>query len=571
MFVSAAPGFQNPADLVLYNGKVWTVDPMRPQAQAVAVSGSKLVRVGTNSEVLALKGAATRVIDLQGKTVLPGFNDAHTHFENATQWFFEVRLIDVDDPAELLKRLREAVQRVPKGMWITATDWSAFAAWDAEKKSKGPFHPHQPDLAAVDAVAPDHPVLFRRYDHNYFANSRALKLARVTENTPDPKGGRYEKDPATGKLTGMLIGRAGEQMEQMLPPVSMAEKLIGARGVMKELNRYGITSIHDIARLDAISQARVFPSNIERSYSDVNIFRSLKAGGDLSVRVYAFMPLAVWPDLAKNGIRPGSGDEMIRYGILKDFADASLMFEPFANNPKFSGSRTFRFVDEETEQREIVAADKAGFDIGIHVIGDKALHILLNWYEAAMAKNGPRDRRFRLIHVEYAREEDLKRAGRMHLIADVTPYHLMSEPDSIERTIGPERAKMAFAWRTMIDSGVKLDIVSDLPGLFNKQDVGPFNPLQNIYYAITRKNLSGYPPNGWHPEQCMTMQEAIQAYTLNPAFASHEENLKGSITEGKLADLVVLSKDILSVKPAELMSTEVVYTILGGKIVWQRQ
>ena len=556
-----------PADLILHNGKVWTVDQARPVAQAVAVRGSEIVKIGSDAAVLALKGNHTRVIDLKGRLVLPGFDDAHTHFENAVQWFFEALAMDVTDETALLKRVHEATERVPKGMWITGTDWSALAAWSAEKK-KQPYHPFAPHLALLDAVTPDHPVLLRRYDRVYFANSRALQLARVTEHTPDPLGGRYEKDAATGKLTGILTGTAGELMEKMLPPFTKAEKLVGARGVMREFNERGITSIHDIARLDEISQGQIFQTFTERSYSDVSLFRDLESKGGLSVRVYAFMPLQVWSELDAHGIHPGSGDDLIRYGVLKDFTDGSLMFEPFENHPGNAGSWVFRFPGEEQMQRNILAADRAGYDIGIHVLGDRALHAVLDWYETAIKQNGPRDRRFRLIHAWYATADDLERAGRLHLIADVTPGQLTEDPEAVERAIGPERSKTAFAWNTMLRNGVKLDIVSDMPGLYNKQEVASFDPLANMYSAITRKKPHGSAA-AWHPEQSITLPEAIEAYTANPAFASHEEKHKGTITEGKLADLVVLSKDILAGPPEELLSTRVVYTILGGKIVFE--
>ena len=558
------------ADIILHNGKVWTVDSARPVAQAVAIRGSKIIKVGSDSEVLSLRGPSTRVVDLQGRLVLPGFNDAHTHFENATQWFFEVLVMDVNDSAELLRLLKEAADRVPKGHWITGTNFAAFAAWSAEKRHDSKFVPLTPDLAAVDAITPNNPVLLRRYDHVYFANSRALELAHITSKTRDPQGGRYERDPKTGKLNGMIHGIAGEQLAALLPPTTEADKLIGARGVIRELNRVGITSIHDIARVDAVTQKHSFTTYVERSYSDVNIFRDLRAANDLRVRVYAYMPLQEWRDLKDVGVTPGSGDEMIRYGVLKDFTDGTYMFQPYASDPTNSGGWTFRFPGEEVMARNIREADAAGFDIGIHVLGDKALHSLLDWYEAAVAANGPRDRRLRLIHAQFATEDDLKRAGRLHLIADITPSHLLNDSESIDRLVGPERAKTAFAWRTMINDGVRLDIVSDLPGAFNKQDISPFNPLENIYGAVTRKNRSGAPAGGWHPEQALTVEEAIAAYTANPAFASHEENIKGTITEGKLADLVVLSKDILSVPREDILKTDVIMTIFDGKVVFEK-
>jgi predicted amidohydrolase YtcJ len=552
-------GAQPPADLILYNGNVWTVDPARPRAEAVAVQGSRIQKVGSNREVLALRAASTRTVDLQGKLLFPGFNDAHTHFENAVQWFFEVLVMDATRPQEILGKLQDAAVRVPEGMWITGTDWSALPAWTALKK-KQPYTAFVPDLKAVDAVTPNHSVLLRRYDRVYFANSRALTAAKVTEQTTDPPGGHYERD-ANGKLTGVLQGTAGEMMQQLLPPINRVQKRIGALGVIQEFQRYGITSIQDIARVDAVSQEQRYSTFVERSYSDAAIFKDLRDRKQLGVRVYALTPLQSFRALASRGITPGSGDEWLRFGALKEIMDGSYMFEPWGTRPGYSGGWAFRFPGEEAMAGNILDADRAGFDIGAHVLGDRAMHLLLNWYEAAVKANGPRDRRFRLIHAWYATPADLERAGRMKLIADITPAQLTNDIHAVESFAGPARVNTAFAWKAMLRAGVKLDIVSDMPGLFNKQEVASFNPLENIYQAVTR--------NGWHTEQSLTVPEAIEAYTVNPAYASHEEKLKGSITEGKLADMVVISENILTVPVEKLRSTRVLYTILGGKFVYQ--
>ena len=560
------------ADLILVNGKVWTVDERQPAAQALAVRASRLVKVGSDTEVLALQGAATQVIDLHGRLVLPGFNDAHTHFENAIDWFFQVRLVDVQDQAELLSRLREAVDRVPKGMWITGGDLSVFAWLAAQRQGDRAWQGFAPDLAAVDAIAPDHPVLFRRFDHAYFANSKALQTFGITAGTPDIGGGRYDKDPVTGRLTGMLFGTAGEHVEKQLPPSSLAKKITGARGVQAALNRAGITSIHDMARVDAISQEQIYAAHVERSFSNTNIFHALRARGELTLRVHAITPLAVWARLADHGIRPHDGDEFISYGTLKDFVDGTMMFAPLGDKSRYLGGPPYRFVDENSTRRNITEADAAGFDIGSHVLGDRGMHLLLDRYEEAIAKNGPRDRRFRLIHAELATPADLARAGRLRMIADVTPRHLLGlDVAAFERNLGPERVKTAFAWRTMIEEGVRLNLVSDMPGSFSQRDISPFDPLRNIYSAITRRDPEKGPPHGWHTEQSLTIEEAIRAYTANPAFTSHEENLKGTLTEGKLADLVVLSRDILTIPPEEILLTQVDYTILGGRVVFHRE
>lgn len=565
----ASAGAAEPVDLILYNAKVWTVDEANPRAEAVAVRGSRIVKVGRDREVLRLRDPATRTVDLGGRLVLPGFIDAHTHFENATEWFFEARLIDVNDEAEMLARLGEAVKRVPKGLWITGTDWSGIASRQKRVPGSAPFQSFAPSLAAVDKVAPDHPVLFQRFDGAYFANSRALELLRIHKLTPNPSGGEYHRD-ARGELTGMLLGTAGERAEKTLPPKSRHRTLIAARALMAELNRNGITGIHDIARVDTLSQNRDFHTFVERSHSDVSIFTDLRDRGELSVRVHPLLTLANWEGLAGQGIRQGAGDDLIRYGGLKAFIDGTLMFEPYANRPNYAGNFTFRVLNEEEMRADIVGADRAGLDVAMHVTGDKAHALLLDWYRAAMRANGPRDRRFRLIHAWYPSLEQISQAGEMGLFADITPHHMIREIDTVEKLLGPQRVKTAHAWRTMIDKGVRINIVSDWPGNFDRSHVSPLNPLENIYYAVTRQDLGRDPKKGWHPGEAMTIEEAIRAYTINPASASREEAIKGSIAEGKLADLVVLSKDILQLPPQDLLTTEVIATIFDGKMIYTK-
>ena len=445
------------------------------------------------------------------------------------------------DPAELLKRLKKVAARVPAGMWITATDWGAFAGWKRDAPA-----PPVIDLAAVDAITPHHPVLFRRYDRAYFANSEALRLARVRETATDPKGGRYGRDPSTGKLNGMLFGTVGEQIELMLPPSTAAKKRIGALGVIEELNRFGITSIQDIARLDAITQQQIPPIFTERSYSDVGIFRDLKERGQLHVRVYAFMPLQTWGALAKFGIRPNSGDELLRYGILKDFTDGSLMFEPYSNNPRTSGNWTFRFPGEEIMAKNIADADRAGFDIGLHVTGDKAFHAILDWYDAAARQNGPRDRRHRLIHAWYAKPEDLDRAGKdaSDRRRDARSTARTTSRD-VEGVGGPERAKTAFAWRIHDPRRHEARHRLRPSGTVQQAAGGDHQSAGKYLHGDHAPTLGWDAPGAGIPSRASRCEEAIEAYTINPAYASHEEKLKGTLTEGKLADLVVLSNDIL--------------------------
>ena len=556
------------ADTILYDGKLWTVDPARPEADAIAIAGDTILCVGSDAEVLRLRGPSTRAFDLHGARVLPGFNDAHTHFENATEWFYEARLIDVRSEDQLKARIQEAAERVPAGMWITAYDAGGMAAWSALRDTGAPFEPLLPSLSDLDAASGDRPLLIRRYDGVIFLNSRAMAIARLNDHVADPKGGRYGRDPVTHQLNGALYGKAADLVSNVLPPATMASKLIAARGVLHSLNSVGITSIHDIARLDAISQLQTYNTDIERSYTDVNIFRNLEQQGQLTVRVYAYQPLRSSALLAGFGIRPGTGDRLLRFGILKEFVDGGWMLAPYANRPDYSGDVTFRFTGDEDERRMIREADRAGWDIGIHTIGDRALSTVLDWYSDAENANGERsDRRDRIIHMWYANPELIRRAGQMHLIADITPIQLLGDTGGVDKLAGPERAKWAFAWRSMIGAGMKLNIVSDMPGLYNRTEVSPANPLENMYYVITRKAAPNQP--AWHPEQCLTLREAIEAYTINPAYASHEEKVKGSLEAGKLADLVVLSNDILTAPPEQLLATRVVLTMLGGSVVYR--
>jgi predicted amidohydrolase YtcJ len=563
---AAAADKMKPADLILYNTKIWTVDDKKPTAQAVAVRGERIVKVGGNDEVLALKGPRTRVMDLEGKLVLPGFHDAHTHFGNAAEWFFQVPLTDVNDIGLMAERIKRVAARVPKGLWITGGDWGTSAANAAGKNRQAGFEPLVPDLKSIDAVSPDHPLLFRRFDHVYFANSAALKLARLSPKTPNLPGGSYGKDPVTGELNGMLYGTAGEGLERQLPPMTLQQRMIGARAVEKDLNRVGITSITDIARYDDLSNEKLYPFYVERSATDMRIFEGLRKNGELTLRVNTLVPVETEKNLVAHKIKPNTGDEWIRLGGLKAYGDSGVMYKPFTGNG-LPSEWSYRFPGETVFANEVLEADKDGYDVGVHIIGDKASHELIEWYADAIRKNPPRDRRFRLIHIWHTTQEDIRHAGQLGLIADVQPYHLQREVALMGNTLDEERARATHAWKSMIEAGIVLNLGSDMPGSYNRLHVSPYNPLENIFSAVTRTDKKGYPAGGWHPEQKLSVEQAIKAYTLNPAWSSREDKIKGSITEGKLADIVVLSKDILTSPPEDYLKTEVRYTILNGKVL----
>jgi predicted amidohydrolase YtcJ len=566
--VSATTGS---ATLILKNADVWTVDDRRPTAHALAIEGNRIIKVGEERDVMKLAGPGTNVLDLKGAFVLPGFTDSHTHFGNAVAAFPELRLVDVNSEPLLIERLQAQVNTLPKGMWITGYDWASVAATQARRRGDAGFTPFTPSLTDVDRVTPDHPVLLRRYDGAYFMNSRAFQLARVDKHTPAPASGEYGKDPQSGELTGMLLGTAGGRLALILPPSSRASDLIGARVMLRELNSHGITSIQDIARVDEISQTHIWSTAVERSTTDLDLFKDLRARGELSVRVYPILTLASWRDYKAYGITPGAGDDFIRYGALKQFVDGAVyMFRPYNNHPDTAGGLSFRVDDPRAARDDIVGADALGFDVAAHVTGDRAHQLLLDWYDAAIRANPAHDRRFRLIHAWYPAREEIERAGRMHAIADIQPWQLISEMPEMIAKLGPERAALGFPWRTLIDQGVRLTLGSDWPGSFDRSSVATLDPMENIYYAVTRQRLDGTPPGGWHPEQRISMDEAIRAYTLNGAFASRQEDVKGTLTEGKLADVVVLSKNLRRIAPRDIPRVRVLYTILDGRIVYAK-
>lgn len=565
--VSPAP--KSSATLILKNADIWTVDERKPTARALAISGNRIIKVGDDSDVLKLAGPETQVLDMNGAFVLPGFTDSHTHFGNAVAAFYDVRLVDVNAEPLLLERLREKVSEVPKGMWITGYDWGSAAAAQAKRGSDAGFTAFTPSLAEVDRITPDHPVLLRRYDGVHFINSLGLRLARVDKHTPNPTHGEYVKDPLTGELTGMLLGSAGSRLALIMPPRSRARDLIGGRAMLRELNSHGITSIQDIARVDEISQTHIWHTDIERSTTDLGLFKDLRARGELSVRVYPILTLASWRDYQAHGITPGGGDDLIRYGTLKQFVDGSVfMSRPYDSHPETAGGFTFRVLDAKAIHDDVVGADALGFDTAAHVTGDRAHQLFLDWSEDASKTNPARDRRFRLIHAWYPSRAEVERAGRMHVIADIQPWQLIGEMPDMVAKLGPERAAFGFPLRTLMEKGVRITLGSDWPGSFDRSYLAPLDPMENIYYAVTRQRLDGTPAGGWHAEQRMTVDEAIRAYTLNGAFASRQEDVKGSLTEGKLADVVVLSKNLRKIAPREIPGVRVRYTIVDGRIVY---
>jgi len=530
------------ATLILKNAKVWTVDESRPQAEAVAVSGDRIVMVGSTREVESLQGPETQVLDLQGRRVVPGFNDAHVHFAQGGFNLLSVQLRDAGTPQEFARRIGEFAQKLAKGEWILGGDW------DHELWPDAPL----PTRQMIDSVTPDHPVLVNRLDgHMSLANSLALRMAGITRATPDPDGGTIVRD-AGGEPTGILKDGAMDLVSAKIPPPSRERLREAILAALSEARRLGVTSVQDMA-----------------SPGEFAVYQSLLESGELTVRINCRTPLPEFRRLAALGIRSGFGNPWLRLGALKGFADGSLgsttalFFEPYQDAPNTSGLPAPMMFPEGNMKKLVSEADREHLQVTVHAIGDKANNITLRIFDEVEKENPDWDRRFRIEHAQHLSPSDIPRFATLGVIASMQPYHAIDDGRWAVKRIGSERVKTTYAFRSLLDAGAKLAFGSDW-------FVAPLNPLLGIYAAATRRTTDGKNPDGWIPEQKITVAEAVKAYTWGSAYATFEENLKGSIAPGKLADLVVLSQDIFSIPPEQIEKTEVVTTIVGGKTVHQK-
>jgi predicted amidohydrolase YtcJ len=531
------------ADLVFLNGKIWTVNDKQPEAEAVAVMSNRIIAVGTSKDIRKLIGAQTRVMDLQGRRVVPGFNDAHVHFFNGGAGLASVQLRDAKTPQEFANRIGAFAKQIPSGRWILEGNWD-HENWSPAKL---------PTRQLIDAVTPNNPVFVQRLDgHMALANSVALKLAGITKATPDPPGGLIVRDEA-GEPTGVLKDAAMNAVQQVIPEPSAAEITEAIKAALRYAAENGVTSVQDMS-----ASPDVFA-----------VYQQLLARDELTVRIYGHQPLASWQRLANAGVRAAFGNDKLKIGGLKGFADGSLgsttawFFAPYLDAPNTSGLASDELVNEAAMQERIVKADRAGLQLAIHAIGDKANNRILAMFAEAVKQNGARDRRFRIEHAQHLRAEEIKAFAAQKVIASMQPYHAIDDGRWAENRIGPERAKGTYAFRSLLNAGAILAFGSDW-------FVAPMEPLMGIYAAVTRRTLDSKRPSGWVPEQKITVAEAIRAFTLGSAYASFDEMRKGSIAVGKLADFAVLSADILKINPIEIEKTRVVMTVFDGKIVYER-
>jgi predicted amidohydrolase YtcJ len=530
-------------DIIIINAGVHTMDEKSPRAEAIAISANRIVLLGSTAEIRALAGKDTRIIDATGKLVLPGFNDSHVHFLMGGFSLSNVDLRDAKSPEEMATRLAAYAKKLPKGRWILGGDW------DHERWSGAPL----PTRQMIDAATPEHPVFVNRLDgHMALANSLALKLAGVTKDTKDVPGGLIVRDPKTSEPTGILKDAAEDLVDRAIPPKTFEEKHVAARAATQHAASLGVTSLTDMSAGD-----------------DVGLYQYMLEHGELETRIYAIRSIVSWDVLGKAGVRAAFGSDMLRIGGLKGFADGSLgsttalFFQPYNDAPNTRGLLFDQMLPEGTMLQRVEAADKAGLQIMIHAIGDEANYRILDIYKTVAAKNGARDHRFRIEHAQHLRTSEIPRFGSQKVVASMQPYHCADDGRWCEKRIGPERSKGTYAFRTLLKTGAVLAFGSDWT-------VAPLNPLDGIKAAVTRQTLDGKHPNGWIPEQKITVDEAVRAYTIGSAYAEFADHVKGSFKPGMLADIVILDRDIYTIEPSQIDQAKVVTTIMDGRVVFER-
>jgi predicted amidohydrolase YtcJ len=544
---------EEPADIILYNGAIWTGDPAKPRISALAIRGETIVAAGTLHEMEPFDSPETRRIDLHGRFAMPGFNDAHVHLFDGGFAKIQINFEGTKSIAEFQQRIREHLTDYAAGEWITGQGWD-HTLWEEKR------FPTRDDL---DAVAKDRPMYFERIDgHVAVANTKALQIARITAKTPDPPGGHIMHDPKTGEPNGMLEEDAAMNLVfQRIPPVSPEKWRRAVELGLADLAQHGVTSVQDYSPNTASKDPNALPETVA-------IYQQLKKEGKLTARIFEWLsfdlPVA---RLEKFRQEIGTDDPWLKTGGLKAFMDGSLgsrtaaMYAPYSDE---SATKGILRVDPAKLKQQAIERDRAGFQLLFHAIGDRGNGVALDTFAAAAAANGARDRRDRVEHAQVVAPDDFARFASLNVIASMQPSHLLDDQRWADARLGAERVKGAYAWRTMQDHGVRLAFGTDYP-------VEPINPLRGIYECITRELPDGSPEGGWQPQEKLPIADCLRNYTAGSAYAEFEEQRKGTLATGMLADVVVYPQDITRMAAADLLNLPVWMTIAGGRVVYEAE
>ena len=538
------------ADTILINGKVYTVDAKQSWTQAVAIRGEKIVAVGDDTEIEKLRGPQTKVIDAGGKLVLPGFVDCHIHFLEGSISLGQANLEGAKNPADIQRILRDYAAKHPGDGWILGGGWN-YAMFGDE---------NLPDKKYLDELFPNRPVFLSGYDgHTSWANSKALALAKIDKDTPNPANGAIVRDSKTSEATGALKESAGRLVNKLVPKPTPAEKLAALRAGIHWANENGLTRVHSAGG----------------DFEEFALYDELRRRGNLTLRMYIayfLNPPELRPkdiDAIEEARRKYTGD-WLSGGVVKMMIDGVIeshtaaMLEPYTDDPSTKGKL---FWEPDKYKAAVAELDKRGLQLFTHAIGDYAVRTALDAYENAENVNHTQDRRPRIEHIETITTEDIPRFGKLGVIASMQPLHAYPDEDTLRvwaGNVGPDRASRAWVWNSIAKAGGDLAFGSDW-------NVVTLNPWEGLQMAVTRQTTEGKPDGGWMPEQRVALAQAVEGYTLGAAYAGRREKTEGSIEPGKLADLVIVSQNIFEIDPHAIAQTKVIETIVGGRIVYQAE
>ena len=528
------------AELIITNANIWTGNEHQMEAQAMAIAGDSIIAIGTIEDIQNYKNEQTEVVDVNGGFITPGFIDSHVHLIGGGSGLLSVDLRDAGTPEEFTKRIADYAKQMEPGTWVKDGNWD-HTLWGGELPKK----------EWIDAYTKENPVIVYRLDgHMLLANSLAMEIAGIDKNTPDIEGGeivRYED----GTLTGIFKDNAMNLLFEKVPPMTKTEKEKAFKAAMNYFLSNGVTSVHDV---DGLSDG----------YGSYDVAKHLRENGELSIRIYAAKPLYDWKELET---MERQDDKWLKTGALKGFVDGSLgshtaaFKEVYTDKPSDKG---FFVNSSEDLYQWISGADNANLHVMVHAIGDSAITSLLDIYDRIIKEHGVKDRLFRIEHAQHIAPDDIKRFADLNVIASMQPYHAIDDGRWAEAIIGPERIKTTYAFKSLLDANAVLAFGSDWP-------VAPATPLEGIYAAVTRRTLDDRNPDGWVPQQKITVTQSLTAYTKNAAYASFEEHLKGTLEPGKLADFVVISKDLTKVDPIIIKDLKILATYVGGKKVYEHK